>query len=139
MTRCPAPSFLETIPIHTELTYCNHVMRCSGGWEDRHLRHVDRYIRHSNWRRHVINGRSRAHRVSVLTVVVRPGARVTIVEPTTGDRTVRARALDSELAGFQLARVEGADRKLLLTREGITWARGWNTKAADALRVACGL
>lgn len=96
-------------------------------------------VRSPNGRRHIIDGRSRVHRVSVLAVVLKPGARVTIIEPTTGDRTVCARAVNSELAGFQLARVEGANLKLMLVREGITWARGWNTKAADALRVACAL
>jgi hypothetical protein len=72
-------------------------------------------------------------------IVVKLGARVSIVPPLNTSCVVHARALDTELAGFQLARVEGDWMKLMLTREGLTWARGWNTKAAKALRVVVAL
>ena len=58
-----------------------------------------------------------------------------------GVYVVRARALDRELAGYQLAQVVGdeGELRLMLMHEGLTWARGWRTKAADALRVAVAL
>jgi hypothetical protein len=70
---------------------------------------------------------------------VKPGTRVSIIEPIHCKYVVRAHALNTEMAGYQLARVEGEELKLLLMHEGRTWARGWSTKAANALRVACAL
>lgn len=75
----------------------------------------------------------------VVVVSVKPGARVSIVEPIHCKVVLHARALSTEIAGYQLASVEGQELKLMLMHEGLTWARGWSTKTASALRVAIAL
>lgn len=58
-----------------------------------------------------------------------------IVRRSTGGRKIELKLSASFTAETLSRRGETVRRR----DEGITWARGWDTKEADALRVACAL
>lgn len=58
------------------------------------------------------------------------------VQTASGGRNIRWKGVYRVDGVATLQRLHG---RVLRRDEGVTWARGWDTKEADALRVACAL
>jgi hypothetical protein len=73
-----------------------------------------------------------------ITVIVEGVAMQTLVRRSTGARKIEhGRAKSFRISGSYLGTKHGGT--VYRKDEGISWARGWDTKEADALRVAVAL